>query len=194
MIKIVKINEIKPNPNNPRIIKDDKYRKLVKSIQDFPDMLKIRPIVCNRDMIVLGGNMRLKACKEAGLKEIPIIYADNLTEEQQKEFIIKDNIGFGEWDYAMLDQEWEYKQLDDWGLTIPSFDSSRELLYVEENNNITEKEKKQPDEYAVLEIIMMYENKIITLEILNKIRRENSFEKIEDSIMFLINNYKKGEI
>lgn len=107
------------NPNNPRVIKDEKFNKLVKSIKEFPKMLEIRPIVVNQDMIVLGGNMRLKACKEAGLKEVPIILADNLTEDEQKQFIIKDNIGFGEWDWEMLANEWESDLLEDWGLDIP---------------------------------------------------------------------------
>jgi len=117
--KYVKISEVKLNPNNPRLIKDDKFKKLVQSIKDFPEMLDIRPIVVNADMIVLGGNMRLKACKEAGLKEVPIIMADNLTEEQQREFLIKDNVSGGEWDWDMLANEWEVEQLEEWGLDIP---------------------------------------------------------------------------
>jgi len=120
-IKKIKLSEIKPNPNNPRIIKDDKFKKLVKSIQDFPEMLELRPIVVNDDMIVLGGNMRLKACKEAGLKEVPVIKASELTEEQQREFIIKDNVGFGEWDWEQLANEWDAEQLDEWGLDVPDF-------------------------------------------------------------------------
>ena len=117
----VKISEVKSNPNNPRIIKDDKFQKLVKSIKEFPEMLNIRPIVVNADMIVLGGNMRLKACKEAGIKEVAIIKADDLTEEQQKQFIIKDNVGFGEWDWEDLANNWDAEQLTDWGLDIPDF-------------------------------------------------------------------------
>jgi DNA modification methylase len=120
-IRSVKLSEIKSNPNNPRIIKDDKFRKLVNSIQEFPKMLEIRPIVVNADMIVLGGNMRLKACKEAGLKEVPIIFADDLTEDEQKQFIIKDNVGFGEWDWDMIANEWDEVQLQEWGLDIPDF-------------------------------------------------------------------------
>jgi hypothetical protein len=116
--KTVKISDIKSNPNNPRLIKDDKFHKLVNSIKGFPKMLEIRPIVVNADMVVLGGNMRLKACKEAGLKEIPIIFADDLTEEQQKEFIIKDNVGFGEWDWDMIANEWDASQLTEWGLDV----------------------------------------------------------------------------
>lgn len=117
----VKLESIKPNPDNPRIIKDDKFAKLVQSIKDFPQMLSLRPIVVNDDMVVLGGNMRLKACKEAGLKEVPIIKASQLTEEQQKQFIIKDNVGFGEWDWEMLANDWDAEQLTEWGLDIPDF-------------------------------------------------------------------------
>jgi DNA modification methylase len=120
MILEVNINEIKPNPQNPRVIKDDKFKKLVQSIKEFPEMLNIRPIVVNKDMIVLGGNMRLKACREAGLKEIPIIYAENLDEDKQREFIIKDNVGFGEWDWNNL-KEWDQDELIEWGLDIPEF-------------------------------------------------------------------------
>jgi hypothetical protein len=116
--QILKISEIKLNPNNPRLIKDDKFKKLVKSIQDFPQMLNIRPIVVNSDMIILGGNMRFKACKEAGLKEIPVIIAKDLTEDQQKEFLIKDNTSGGEWDWDMLANEWEPELLDEWGLDV----------------------------------------------------------------------------
>ena len=118
----IDIKKIKPNPNNPRTIKDDKFKKLVQSIKDFPEMLDIRPIVVNSDMIVLGGNMRLKACIEAGLKEVPVLIADNLTEEQQREFIIKDNVSGGEWDWDMLANEWEVEQLDAWGLDVGGFD------------------------------------------------------------------------
>jgi DNA modification methylase len=123
--EIVNINKVRTNPNNPRIIKDEKFAKLVKSIQEFPQMLEIRPIVVNDEMIVLGGNMRLKACQEAGLKEIPIIKASNLTEEQQKEFIIKDNVGFGEWDWNDLANNWDAEELKEWGLDIPGFEETQ---------------------------------------------------------------------
>jgi len=129
----VNISTVKANPNNPRVIKDDKFRKLVQSIKDFPEMLEIRPIVVNQDMIVLGGNMRLKACKEAGLKEVPIIHADNLTEEQQREFIIKDNVSGGEWDWELLANEWDTELLDEWGLDLPETETI-EVLEAEEDN------------------------------------------------------------
>ena len=114
----LKINELKPNESNPRIIKNDKFKKLVKSIQEFPEMLKLRPIVVDEDMIVLGGNMRLKASKDAGLKEVWIEVAEGLTEEQKKEFIVKDNVGFGEWEWDMLANEWDSVQLAEWGLDV----------------------------------------------------------------------------
>ena len=115
------INEIKPNPNNPRIIKDHKFKQLVKSIQDFPQMLELRPIVIDENNMVLGGNMRLKACIEAGLTDVPVIHANNLSEAQKKEFIVKDNVGYGEWDWDALANEWNIEDLDNWGLDIPAF-------------------------------------------------------------------------
>jgi DNA modification methylase len=120
----MKIKDIKPNPSNPRIIKDEKFAKLVQSIKDFPQMLELRPIVINSDNIVLGGNMRLRACKEAGLKEVPVMRADDLTPEQQAEFIIKDNVGFGEWDWDMLANQWDAEKLNDWGLDVPDFEAT----------------------------------------------------------------------
>jgi hypothetical protein len=115
----MKINLIKPNPNNPRIIKDDKFKKLVQSIKDFPQMLELRPIVIDENNIVLGGNMRLKACQELGLKDVPTIYAKDLTEDQKKEFIIKDNVGFGEWNWDDLANDWDEELLVEWGLDLP---------------------------------------------------------------------------
>jgi site-specific DNA-methyltransferase (adenine-specific) len=126
------INEIKPNPNNPRIIKDDKFKKLVKSIKDFPQMLELRPIVIDENNIVLGGNMRLKACIEAGLTDVPVKQAKELTEEQKKEFIVKDNVGYGEWDWDDLANNWDEQLLADWGLDIPNFDAT--VLDAEEDN------------------------------------------------------------
>ena len=123
-----KISEIKPNPNNPRIIKDDKFKKLVQSIKEFPGMLEKRPLICFTDtdkkLVVLGGNMRLKAANMVGLKELPVILADDWTEEQKAEFLIKDNVGFGEWNWDELQSDWDVVQLDNWGLDIPGFDLS----------------------------------------------------------------------
>lgn len=118
-IEIVDIKELVMNPNNPRTIKDEKFKKLIKSIKEFPEMLEVRPIVVDNDMIVLGGNMRLKACLEAGLKEVPIIRFNDLSEEKKKEFIVKDNVGYGEWDYELLLEDWTKEQLVDWGMDLP---------------------------------------------------------------------------
>jgi len=126
MIKKVKITEVIANPNNPRLIKDDKFKKLVKSIQDFPDMLNVRPIVVNKDMVVLGGNMRLKAIKEAGIKEINVEIVD-WSEDKQKEFIIKDNASFGEWDWSDLANNWDSEELTDWGVDIIGFSNVQDL-------------------------------------------------------------------
>jgi hypothetical protein len=125
-MQIVPITQVVPNTSNPRIIKDDKFKKLVKSIKEFPEMLNLRPIVVDKDMVVLGGNMRLKACQAAGLTEVPIIVADQLTPEQQAEFIIKDNVGFGEWDWDILANEWDAALMTDWGLDIGGFDLKAE--------------------------------------------------------------------
>ena len=121
-MEIVKIEAIKANSKNPRVIKDDKFRKLVQSIREFPDMLNKRPLICFTDVdkkyVVLGGNMRLKAAQEIGLKEMPIILADDWTQEQKDEFLIKDNVGFGEWDWDDLANEWDAEKLTDWGLDV----------------------------------------------------------------------------
>jgi len=120
------ITEIKPNPKNPRVIKDEKFAKLVQSLKDFPEMLEKRPLICFTDtdgkMVVLGGNMRLKAAKEIGLKKLPVMLADDWNEEQKQQFLIKDNVGFGEWNWEELQADWDVEQLSDWGLDTPGFD------------------------------------------------------------------------
>jgi site-specific DNA-methyltransferase (adenine-specific) len=131
-IEWVKTKDIIPNENNPRILKDDKFKKLVQSIKDFPEMLEIRPIVVNNEMMILGGNMRWKAIQEIGIKEIPIIKAENLTEEQQREFLIKDNVGFGEWDWDALANDWNPEELNEWGLDVPNMDVTE--LEAEDDN------------------------------------------------------------
>jgi len=115
----MKITQIQLNPHNPRIIKDAKFKKLVQSIKEFPEMLALRPIVIDENHIVLGGNMRLRACMEAGIEDIPVQIANGLTEEQKREFIVKDNVGFGEWDWNQLANEWDVELLDHWGLDLP---------------------------------------------------------------------------
>ena len=139
----VKISKVKGNPDNPRLIKNDKFKKLVKSIKEFPEMLKLRPIVVDEDMIVLGGNMRLKASKDAGLKEVWIEIAEGLTEEQKKEFIVKDNVGFGEWEWDVLANEWDSVQLAEWGLDVWENQDD------EQNNDVNDISNNISEEYRV---------------------------------------------
>lgn len=120
----MKISEIKPNPNNPRIIRDEKFAKLKKSIQDFPKMMSLRPIILDNQNVILGGNMRFRALQDLGYKEIPeewVKKASELTEEEKKRFIIEDNVPFGEWDWSMLANEWDSEDLKEWGLDVPQF-------------------------------------------------------------------------
>ena len=139
--ELIDIKKVKVNPDNPRVIKDHKFKKLVKSIQEFPKMLKLRPIVVNDDLVVLGGNMRLRACKEAGLKEVYILRASELSEEEQNEFIIKDNSSFGEWDWDILANDFDADLLSDWGLDI-----DLEAFGIEETPEAKEDDYDIPDE------------------------------------------------
>jgi hypothetical protein len=128
----VPIGQIKANPRNPRVIKDDKFAKLKASIESFPQMLEKRPLVCFTDTdgkyVVLGGNMRLRAAQELKIKELPLLLADDWTEEQKAEFLIKDNVGFGEWNWDDLANEWDAEKLEEWGLDLPGFDLDAEGL------------------------------------------------------------------
>lgn len=117
-MEYLSIKKIKPNPNNPRTITDENFEKLVKSVKEFPKMLELRPLVVDENMIVLGGNMRLKACVEAGMKKIPIVHAKDLTEEEKKRFVIADNVGFGDWNWEQLNEEWNQDELSEWGLAV----------------------------------------------------------------------------
>jgi hypothetical protein len=191
MIKKVKITDVKPNPNNPRLIKDDKFKKLVKSIQDFPDMLNVRPIVVNQDMVVLGGNMRLKAIKEAGYKDIAVQIVD-WSEDQQKEFIVKDNASFGEWDWDDLANNWDEEQLVEWGVDTWVNKGNDDLLELdakieEESTNIP---KITDEGYSLFEIVMLHENKIHLFDVLNKVKKEFLFDKTEDALMEIIRVYE----
>ena len=155
----IKLSTIKPNPNNPRLIKDERFKKLVKSIQEFPKMMELRPMVINADNIVLGGNMRLKALKELGYKEIPnewVKKASDLTEDEARRFIIADNVGFGEHDWDLLANSWDSDELADWGLEIPNFDNvdfsdkNKEIDTDFEGQNYTFKLEYSEDEYTAL--------------------------------------------
>jgi DNA modification methylase len=139
--RLEKIYKLKKHPENPRLIKDVKYHLLVKSIKEFPEMLEKRPLVVNKDLVVLGGNMRLRAAEEAGLKEIWIDQVD-WNEAKQKEFIIKDNSGFGEWDWDALANDWDLDDLNDWGLDLPP-------MFDEPEPEATEDDYTEPDDMQV---------------------------------------------
>ena len=128
MNSILNISEIKPNQENPRFIKENKFKKLVQSLKEFPEMLEARPLVIDEDNVVLGGNMRLKALKSAGVIDVPVKKVIGWTDEQKKEFIIKDNLGYGEWDWDILSTDFTEEELTDWGLDIPdmAFDIDQE--------------------------------------------------------------------
>jgi DNA modification methylase len=137
----MKLSEIKPNPKNPRVIKDDKFKKLKQSIQDFPQMLELREIVVDENMMILGGNQRYRALMDLGIKEAPVKVAKGLTEAQKEEFIMKDNIGFGEWDWDLIANEYDTEQLVDWGLDIPVGDEVEEVEAKEDDYEIPEQIK-----------------------------------------------------
>tara|TARA_R110002020_G_scaffold212120_1_gene418544 strand:+ start:5495 stop:6034 length:540 start_codon:yes stop_codon:yes gene_type:complete len=150
MVQKIKVTKITPNANNPRLIKDDKFKKLVASIKEFPDMLRIRPIVIDENNVVLGGNMRLRACKEAGLKEVWIEKIENFTEAQKEEFIVKDNVGFGDWDWDILANNWDNIKLAEWGMDVwqPQEDLNLEDFFVEDKTEKVDEKNKIILEYS----------------------------------------------
>jgi hypothetical protein len=191
-MQIVKINEVKPNPKNPRLIKDEKFKKLVKSIQEFPDMLNKRPLIVFTDVdskyVVLGGNMRLKACKEVGIKEIPVIVADEWTEEQKAEFLIKDNVGFGEWDWDGLANEWDVEKLEDWGLGVWKND---ELSNLNEYEGLDAESKLDKFLNAELKrMFLVYDNETFenVIEWFNNQQQKHELENHSQVILKLIEN------
>lgn len=137
-IQMIKINQLRLNDQNPRFIRDHKFEKLVKSIQSFGKMLEIRPIVVDENMMILGGNMRFRACKTAGLDEIPVMIVSGLTDAEKNEFIVKDNVGFGEWDFEMLGNQFEPDQLLDWGMDVPISFNDDDLFDIENANGFNE--------------------------------------------------------
>lgn len=190
----VAIGEVRLSPYNPRVIKNDKFKKLMKSIMEFPEMLELRPMVVDEDMIVLGGNMRLRACMELGIEEVPVVKALGLTEEQKKEFVIKDNAAFGEWDWDLLANEWEITDLSDWGLDIPAsyFDED-----VEPDFDMDELDKDL-DTYInakVKQITMYFDNQQYeyALAKLQEIMEERELESNTDVIIALLEEYEPKE-
>ena len=171
-IEKVKIDKVFINENNPRFIRDAKFQKLVNSIKEFPKMLEIRPIVVNDDMVVLGGNMRLKACEEAGLKEVFIIKASELTPEEQNEFIIKDNVSFGEWDFDLLANNFETPKLEEWGVEIHALNETK----IDVNDFFNEQTDEQKENKNKITLEYTEEDYNLVIEAFNKL--EGSKEAI----------------
>lgn len=189
-IEYVGINKIKPHAQNPRIIKDGKFKQLVQSIKELPDMLEMRPIIVNEDYVILGGNMRWKACKEAGLKEVPIMIA-RWSEKQQKEFTIKDNVSFGEWDWDMLANQWEQDNLLEWGLDFPHFNTEHE---VEAKGRMLATLDEKMDTYlnaSIKQVVLYYDfqeyEKII--EMMTKVAQENNLEDNSSVVQYLLEKH-----
>jgi len=195
--KIVKIYDLQPYKGNPRHIRDEKFKKLVKSIKEFPEMLNLRPFVVNEQGVILGGNMRYQACIELGIEDVPVVVAEGLTEEQQKEFVIKDNVNFGEWDWDILANEWESPTLNNWGLDV--WDSSSQLLDIDDiyepNDGEIEKDGPKPQDensirFVTYELVMQIENKMKLIEILNSVKEKHHFDTSEEALMKIIKSYK----
>lgn len=186
--EIVKIQKIKPNQTNPRYIRDFKFQKLVKSIKEFPEMLNLRPIVVDENMVVLGGNMRLKAILEAGIQEVPVSIAEGLTENQKQEFIIKDNVSYGDWDWDVLANQWDTKTLDDWGMTI-NFGGDDYFDAQEREKDSSERPMATDDDYSVFECVMLHDNKLRLIEGINKAKAQHGLDKTEDALILIVNKF-----
>jgi hypothetical protein len=190
----MKLNQIKSNPNNPRIIKDEKFKKLCESIKALPKMMELRPIVVDENFIVQGGNMRLKALNELGFKEIPdtwVKQAKDFTQEELKEFIIKDNVGFGEWDWDDLANNWDVEKLEEWGLDIPNFN-----IPIEEPEIDKDMLSEAMDTYinnTIKQIVLYFETEKY-IEILNNLNKISENEGLADNsevVDFLIEKHLK---
>jgi len=192
MAQLLKLYKIKGNPNNPRIVKNDKFKKLVQSINDFPEMLEKRPIIVDENFMILGGNMRLKACQELGIKDVWVDIAKGWSDKQKEEFIIKDNNHSGEWDWDILANSWSTLQLQDWGMDVWKGAEDNNFFDVDENEEEQTKEPKASDDnYSVFEMIMLHENKIFLLNVLNTIKKELNLKTTADALLHLAKNYKQ---
>lgn len=192
----LKISKVLPNPENPRVIKDHKYIALLKSIKEFPKMLEIRPIVVNSDMVILGGNMRLRACQEAGLKEIPVIVAKELTESEQREFTIKDNVSFGEWDWDKLANEWNDTDLNDWGLDVwtDKKELNKGLEFIvdgEEDGSITTNDVQNQDAHVkMIQLFMSLTQYNKFMGMIDKLSEHYGTDNVTDTIVKCVESTK----
>ena len=191
-MKILKkdISEIKENPHNPRYIKKNKFNELVNSIKGFPEMLEVRPLVIDENNEVLGGNMRLKALKKAGIKKVPVQIITNWTEQQKKEFIIKDNVAFGEWDWDVLANAWDIDSLNDWGLNIPAvyFDNDEEPE-IDKDKYADELETYIGNKIKQIVLYFNTDDYINAINDLEQIREKENLNDNTEVFLFLIKKY-----
>jgi hypothetical protein len=190
----MKLSQLKPNSSNPRRISEAKLQKLKTSIESFEQMMEARPMIVNADMEILGGNMRYRALNALGYDEIPDNWVKQMdfTPEQEREFIIKDNVGFGEWDWDVLDK-WNAQELTNWGLEMPTWKD--DLFDIDEYNDVNEYDKPAvtDDGYSKFEIIMLHDKKLKFVETLNYIQEKYGIEKQEDAIITLVHKYQENE-
>lgn len=193
--KKISVTKVKENQFNPRFINESKFKKLVESIKSFPQMLEVRPLVVDENMVVLGGNMRLKACLEAGLTEVPISITEGWTEEQKQEFIIKDNVSFGQWDWDILANGWENEKLVDWGLDVPKWEND---LDFEMNTNIDDSYDYPDDlEKSHVKMVQLFLNtetepkfREMELELRSVLNTDNLTDTVYEAIKKLYNDQK----
>ena len=189
--KFIKVKELKSNSSNPRVIRDNKFKDLVESIKGFPEMLEIRPIIINKKNLILGGNMRFRASIEAGLKEVPVKIVD-LTPKKEKEFIIRDNVNSGVWDYDVLANEWDDKDLVDWGMETFMFGTNDNSLDLDERFEVEEELKDHKitdDGYVRFEIVLPEEDKKNLINLISNIKKELQISSA-DAFIHIIKSFK----
>ena len=195
-INYIHISKLINNEDNPRFIRDDMFQKLVKSIEKFPKMLKLRPIITDTKMVVIGGNMRLRACQALGMKKVPVLIAEDFTDEEIKEFIIKDNLGYGQWDYEIIANLYDLEEVKDWGLEVWDHTEANFLdVDEEEKTNSSEGSpgKASDDDYSKFELVMLHENKLLFTDTLNRVKNEFQFEKLEEALMEIVRVFNKSK-
>lgn len=190
MIRRVNIKEIKPNEHNPRFITESEFKKLIKSIKEFPEMLEVKPLIVNKDMVVIGGNQRLEALKSLGHFEIPVQKVD-WDEKKQREFTIKDNTHYGSWDYDALGNSWQSDDLVDWGLNVWNPDD--DYFDIDDDEEPEVKPRATDDEHSSFEIVLEYENKKKLLKVLNGVKDKYNLEKQEEALMLIINKFQEHD-
>lgn len=194
-MKKVDVTKLVPNDKNPRLIKEHKFKKLVDSIKDFPEMLELRPIVVDQDNVILGGNMRFRAAQEAGIKKVPVIVANDMSEEQRKQFIIKDNQSYGEWDWDLLADEWEQGDLISWGFESYNFGAPTDFLDIDDETEPSEappapeRPKITDDGYVRYEIVLLEADKQKLVDTISSVRAKYDVT-LAEALMIVVNDYK----